>query len=86
MGAWPAQRARWSHWDEARITKLRQALRRPGRKLVLQHFDKRHEFRISPDNIQVWAEDAQVLIRRKYVVVHDRGLFDEAPAQSWICG
>jgi hypothetical protein len=81
---WQTQRRRWSRWDEQRITKLRQTLRRPGRELVLQHLGKGHEFRISPDNIRVRDEDAATLIGRKYVHPRSAGLFPDQP-QSWAC-
>jgi len=81
---WQVLRRLQGRREEQRIERLRQALRRPGRQLVLHHLGKRgHEYRISPDNIRVHDEDAAALIRRRYVRVHSAGLFFDM-AQSWV--
>jgi hypothetical protein len=80
---WQVLRRLQGRREEQRIERLRQALRRPGRELVLQHRGKRgHEYRISPDNIPVRDEDAATLIRRRYVRERSPGLFSDQP-QSW---
>jgi hypothetical protein len=81
---WQSRHRHRARAEERRLAALREALRRPGRELVLQHLGRGHEYRISPDGIRVRDEDAATLIRRRLVRVHSAGLFPDQP-QSWTC-
>jgi hypothetical protein len=79
---WQSRHRHRARAEERRLAALREALRRPGRELVLQHLGRGHEYRIAPDGIQVRDEDAAALIRRRYVRVRSAGLFFDT-AQTW---
>jgi hypothetical protein len=78
---WLAKRTRWGKSEEQRLAWLRKALRRPEARLVLEHRKNGHQFVIEPAGLRVADTEAEALIRRKYVHVLDRGLFDTP--QSW---
>jgi hypothetical protein len=80
---WQQQRLRDTQKLERRIEALRAALRQPGAKLVLQHWDGGHAYRIVPAGNRVADWEAATLIRRQCVRPHDDGLFFGL-AQTWV--
>jgi hypothetical protein len=83
METWQSRRRRWAQRQEQRIEQLRKVLRRPGAKLVLENRKHGHQFVVEPGGLKVSDTEAEVLIRRRLVRVHDPGLFDTP--QSWTC-
>jgi hypothetical protein len=79
----PTQQAkrRWGKNEEQRLGFLRKALRKRGARLVLEHRKNGAQYVVEPGGLRVTPVEAQALIRRKYVHVLDRGLFDTP--QSW---
>jgi hypothetical protein len=83
METWRLRRTLWGKYEEQRLARLRRELRRPGALLVLEHRGGHHCYRVVPGNIRLSDEEAAALIRRKYVVQRDPGLFSDT-GQVWI--
>ena len=81
MQTWKTLRRLAAQRDEKQIAALRELLARPNHKLVLEHERRAHRFAIEPGGVLVADKDVETLFRRRFLQVHDPGLFSRSSAE-----